>query len=154
MTIHWPAFLCWVTQSPSPQSLKTSTRTTFSNCISSPMSTISDRRVNTLLRGTDCNHPDPQFLKVFAVLDVRGLIKKPFYARRWMEVIRSATVPSSGTRVLNSKESHTHWVDSPCFHAMSPPRGTCPSCPPRLFAFLLYTYLGHLYMCPCTFGAF
>lgn len=27
---------------------------------------------------------------------------------RWMEVIRSATVPSSGTRVLNSKESHTH----------------------------------------------
>ncbi|XP_044072861.1 FERM, ARHGEF and pleckstrin domain-containing protein 1-like isoform X1 [Siniperca chuatsi] len=27
---------------------------------------------------------------------------------RWMEVIRSATVPSSGTRVLNSKESHPH----------------------------------------------
>ncbi|XP_071331043.1 FERM, ARHGEF and pleckstrin domain-containing protein 1-like [Trachinotus anak] len=27
---------------------------------------------------------------------------------RWMEVIRSATVPSSRTRVLNSKESHPH----------------------------------------------
>ncbi|XP_059198578.1 FERM, ARHGEF and pleckstrin domain-containing protein 1-like isoform X1 [Centropristis striata] len=27
---------------------------------------------------------------------------------RWMEVIRSATVPSSGARVLNSKESHPH----------------------------------------------
>uniref|UniRef100_A0A8C4IHG5 FERM, ARHGEF and pleckstrin domain-containing protein 1 n=1 Tax=Dicentrarchus labrax TaxID=13489 RepID=A0A8C4IHG5_DICLA len=27
---------------------------------------------------------------------------------RWMEVIRSATVPSSGARVLNNKESHPH----------------------------------------------
>uniref|UniRef100_A0A4W6FYE1 FERM, ARHGEF and pleckstrin domain-containing protein 1 n=1 Tax=Lates calcarifer TaxID=8187 RepID=A0A4W6FYE1_LATCA len=27
---------------------------------------------------------------------------------RWMEVIRSATVPSSRTRILNSKESHPH----------------------------------------------
>ncbi|XP_029314634.1 FERM, ARHGEF and pleckstrin domain-containing protein 1 [Cottoperca gobio] len=27
---------------------------------------------------------------------------------RWMEVIRSATVPSSGARVLNSKQSHPH----------------------------------------------
>ncbi|XP_074515327.1 FERM, ARHGEF and pleckstrin domain-containing protein 1 isoform X1 [Sebastes fasciatus] len=27
---------------------------------------------------------------------------------RWMEVIRSATVPSSGARILNSKESHPH----------------------------------------------
>ncbi|XP_039673923.1 FERM, ARHGEF and pleckstrin domain-containing protein 1-like isoform X1 [Perca fluviatilis] len=27
---------------------------------------------------------------------------------RWMEVIRSATVPSSGPRVLNNKESHPH----------------------------------------------
>ncbi|KAI3356264.1 hypothetical protein L3Q82_017508 [Scortum barcoo] len=27
---------------------------------------------------------------------------------RWMEVIRSATVPSGGARVLNSKESHPH----------------------------------------------
>uniref|UniRef100_A0A7N8XTF3 FERM, ARHGEF and pleckstrin domain-containing protein 1 n=1 Tax=Mastacembelus armatus TaxID=205130 RepID=A0A7N8XTF3_9TELE len=31
-----------------------------------------------------------------------------FSARRWMEVIRSATVPSSRARVLNSKESHLH----------------------------------------------
>uniref|UniRef100_A0A665XEA5 FERM, ARHGEF and pleckstrin domain-containing protein 1 n=1 Tax=Echeneis naucrates TaxID=173247 RepID=A0A665XEA5_ECHNA len=32
--------------------------------------------------------------------------------------------------------------------------GISPSCPSGLFDFLFYTYLGHLYMCPCTFGAF
>lgn len=63
MIILWPAFPCWVTQSPSPQSPKTFTRTTSSNCISSPTSTISDRRVNTLLRGTDAH-----VLSIFAVM--------------------------------------------------------------------------------------
>lgn len=119
MIIHWPAFLCWVTQSPSPQSLKTSTRTTSSNCISSPTSTISDRRVNTLLRGTESNRPDAHVLNVFAVLLSPGCQrtdKEPLSVHRWMEVIRSATVPSGGARVLNSKESHPHWVGSPCFH--------------------------------------
>lgn len=113
MIIHWPAFLCWVTQSPSPQSLKTSTRTTSSNCISSPTSTISDRRVNTLLRGTESNLPVAHVLNVFAVFLSPGCQrtdKEPLSAHRWMEVIRSATVPSGGARVLNSKESHPHWV--------------------------------------------
>ena len=67
MIIHWPAFLCWVTRSPSPRSLKTSTRTTSSNCISSPTSTISDQRANTLLRGTDA-----RWLNVSAALFGRG----------------------------------------------------------------------------------
>lgn len=157
MIILWPAFLFWATRSPFPQSLKISTRTTSSNCISSPTSTISDRRVNTLLRGKECDHPDARLLDVFAVLLSPGrqrIDKKPFSARRWMEVIRSATIPSSGARVLNSKESHPHWVGSPCFHTLSPSGDICPSCPPRLSAFLFYTYLGHLYMCPCTFCAF
>lgn len=68
MIIHWPAFRCWVTQSPSPQSLKTSTRTTSSNYISSPTFIISDRRANTLLRGKETYHPDARFLNAFAVL--------------------------------------------------------------------------------------
>lgn len=53
MIIPWPAFLCWVTLSAFPQTLRTSTRTTSSSCISSPTSTTSDQRVNTRLRGTD-----------------------------------------------------------------------------------------------------
>lgn len=38
---------------------------------------------------------------------------KSFLARRWMEVIRSATLSSSGARGLNNKESRSHWVGSP-----------------------------------------
>lgn len=53
MIIPWPAFHCWVTLSASPQTLRTSTRTTYLNCISSPTSTTSDQRANTRLRGTD-----------------------------------------------------------------------------------------------------
>lgn len=51
MIIHWPVFLCWDTQWPFLLNLKTFTRTMYSNCILNPMSTTSDQRVNTLLRG-------------------------------------------------------------------------------------------------------
>ena len=51
MIILWPAFLCLVTRSPSPPTVRTYTRTTSSNCISSPTSTISDQRANTLSTG-------------------------------------------------------------------------------------------------------
>lgn len=54
--------------------------------------------------------------------------KNVFCARRWMEVIRSATIPSSVARVLNNKESHPHW--SRLTHTPSPLGGVCPSCPP------------------------
>ncbi len=151
--IHWPAFLCWVTRSPSPQSPKTSTKTTSSNCISSLTSTISDRRVNTLLRGTDAH-----LLNIFGVLWgpwCQRFDQKPPSACRWMEVIRSATVPSSGARVLNHKESHPHWVGSPGFHSPSPSGGICPSCP-RLESLLFFST--HLWdICTCVhahFGAF
>lgn len=125
MIIHWPAFLCWVTQSPSPQSLKTSTRTTSSNCISSPIFTISDRRVNILLTGTDAH-----VLNVFAAMLIHNcqrIYKKYCIAHRWMEVIRSATVPSSGTRVLNNKKPYPLWVGRLCFHVPSPSGGICHS---------------------------
>ena len=136
MIIHWPAFLCWVTQSPSPKTLKTSTRTTSSNCISSPTSTISDRRANTLLRGMLLyNHSDAHLLNIFPVMLSPGIERtdeNPFSSRRWMEVIRSATVPTGGSRVPNSKESHPLWDGSPCLKkqqilrvSSAPPRPLC-----------------------------
>lgn len=135
MIIHWPAFLCWVTQSPSPQSLKTSTRTTSSNCISSPIFTIFDQRVNTLLRGTDAH-----VLNVFAAMlnhDFQKIYKKCCVAYRWMEVIRSATVPSSGTCVLNNREPLPHWVGRTVFPCAVSLRWHLPVLfPRRCFSFL------------------
>lgn len=55
-----------------------------------------------------------------------------------MEVIRSATVHTKSARVPNSKESNPHWA----------PLLLQPSSSSLLdSAFLLYTHLGHLYMC-------
>lgn len=51
MIILWPAFLYWGTLSQFPLIMKTFTKTTSSSCISSPMYTISDQKVNTLLKG-------------------------------------------------------------------------------------------------------
>lgn len=139
MIIHWPAFLYWVTQLPSPQSLKTSTRTTSSNCISSPTSITSDQRVNSLLRGRETSHPDAHFLSIFAVLfhlRCQKTDETSVSSCRWMEVIRSATIPSNRARALNSKESHPHWFSHTQFqHAVSL-GGICPSCISGLFSFL------------------
>lgn len=116
MIIHWPAFPCWATPSPSPQSLKTSTKITSSNCISSPTSTISDRRVNTRSKGKQPHHTNPfSEIVFFSFLCFISF----FLSRRWMEVIRSATVPSGRARVPNSKESHAHWAGSPRFLTLS-----------------------------------
>uniref|UniRef100_A0A671W069 FERM, ARHGEF and pleckstrin domain-containing protein 1 n=1 Tax=Sparus aurata TaxID=8175 RepID=A0A671W069_SPAAU len=41
-----------------------------------------------------------------------------------------------------------------CSFASAPPVPPPPPPPHGLSAFLFYAYLGHLYMCPCTFGAF
>lgn len=59
-----------------------------------------------------------------------------FFSRRWMEVIRSATLSSSGARGLNNKESRPHWFGSPYL-------GFCPTGPS---AFYFYTYVEHLYI--------
>ena len=74
---------------------------------------------------------------------------------------RSSAVPRSPPVSLVSwttKSPILTEVGSPCFHTPSPSGGTLPllSPPPPhgLSAFLFYAYLGHLYMCPCTFGAF
>lgn len=154
MIILWPAFPCWVTQSPSPQSPKTFTRTTSSNCISSPTSTISDRRVNTLLRGTDAH-----VLSIFAVMLSPGcqrIDKKSLSlpAGGW----RSSAVPQSPPAAVVSWTTKSpiltelaHLVST---HRLPLVASAIPPPPPGLSAFLFYTYLGHLYMCPCTFGAF
>ncbi|XP_031661792.1 FERM, ARHGEF and pleckstrin domain-containing protein 1-like isoform X1 [Oncorhynchus kisutch] len=62
MTIHWPVSPCWATLSPSPLSLKTSTKTMSSNCISNPTSTTSDLRASTTLTGGWRSFAAPQSL--------------------------------------------------------------------------------------------
>lgn len=47
----WPVYRCWATHSPSPQSLRTSTRTMCSSCTSSPTCTTSGLKANTHLKG-------------------------------------------------------------------------------------------------------
>lgn len=146
MTIHWPASLCWVTQSPSHQSPKTSTRTTSSNCISSPTSIISDRRANTLSRGGELYHPD-----VFLVASPQA-DRTPFVCPQvdggHPQRHRSLQPRSRAEqqRVQSSLSSLTS-----CPSAVSPGGVRSPA---SLDSFPLYTYLGHLYTCPCTFGAF
>lgn len=46
-----PACLCWATHSPFPRSLRTSTKTTYSSCISSPTCITSGLKANTHLKG-------------------------------------------------------------------------------------------------------
>lgn len=120
--IHLPAFLCWVTPSPSRQSLKTSTRTMSLNCISSPTSTTSDRRVNTLLKGgwrsSAVQRSPPVELAYWTA-------KSPILTEL-AHLVSTRRLP---------------WVAS----ALPVTWTLC---------FSFYTYLGHLYMCPCTFGAF
>lgn len=140
MIIRWRVFLCWATRSPSPPSLKTSTRNMSSNCISSPTSTISDRRASTLLRGTVWSSGCTITSRVESWYS-EGWTKNLFSGRRWMEVIRSATVSSSSARVRNDKESHPLWVGSSCLNTHWSPSGgiSPPTSPLRLFVFLFYT---------------
>lgn len=83
------------------------------------------------------------------------------FACRWMEVIRSATVPSSQARLLNSKDPHPRWFSQTRFpHVTYGWHLPIPSCPvpQRHFSFLLYisgTFI-HVYMhtlCSSFFNA-
>lgn len=153
MIIHWPAFPCWVTQSPSPQSLKTSTRTMSSSCISSPTSTTSDRRANTLLRGTRAHMRNISICSCVESLVSEGWSRRvclPAGGWKWSAVPQSlpGALVSWTTKSPTLTESTLVllWA-SLRWHLQPPP-------PNQDFAFLFYTYLEHLYMCPCTFGAF
>ncbi|KAE8299284.1 FERM, ARHGEF and pleckstrin domain-containing protein 1 [Larimichthys crocea] len=54
------------------------------------------------------SHQDDYPLASLPLLGYSVTIPSEYTFERWMEVIRSATVPSSGARVLNNKESHPH----------------------------------------------
>lgn len=86
MITLWPAFLCWVTRSPSPPTTKTSIKTTSSSCISSPTSTTSDQRVNIRLRGTEV----PQLLFCSCFCCVKKAFFRP-HTGGW----RSSAAPQS-----------------------------------------------------------
>lgn len=154
MIILWPAFLCWATRSPSPRTLKTFTRTTSSSCISSPTSIISEQRVNTRLRGTETRPTTPTHLRnvLWRVVRIHeNRLSLP--TGGW----RSSAAPRSppGTTACWTTKSPI-LTEFTRFHAPSPlgwhPLFLPP--PTGLFAFLFYINPGHLYMCPCTFGAF
>lgn len=87
-------------------------------------------------------------LKAFLCLQVDGGHPQCHGPLQWCSCPEQQRVPSS----LSWLTSFPHAISlSLC---LSVSGGICPSCPPGLSAFLFYTYLGHLYMCPCTFGAF
>lgn len=68
---------------------------------------------------------------------------KSFLARRWMEVIRSATLSSSGARGLNNKESRPVWVGSPRLGFLHI-RGTFVHVAMHIWCFFLTLYWWHV----------
>lgn len=140
MIIPWPAFLCWVTPLASPQTLRTSTRTTSSNCISSPTSTTSDQRANTHLRGSDALSDQAVMLPP-GCRRVKSSLFLP--AGGW----RSFAAPRSAPAALKA------WTTK---NLTLTELDLLVSGPVLLDAllFFFYTYVEHLYTWPCTYGAF